>query len=405
MLQDPQLHRQGEGHVFFHQLALVDGAVEAGDQLVDHAAYQVVGGRGAGGHQHGVDVFKPLVLQLALVVEQVGGGAVVFAELFEPHAVAAVDAADHQGEVGAGGQLAHGVLAVGGGVADVFFGRRVAPGEAFFDGADDDVGVVDTERGLGEVGQRLGLGEVELRDVGGALDDVHDLGGFAVGAFDLLVVFVAHQQDLVAHLGVAPGLDVHLGDQRAGGVDHAQVALGGLGPHLGADAVGAKDDRGAAGDRRDRLDEGDALAHEALHDVLVVHDGVVDVERRADEVDKLLHGVDGHVHAGAEAAGTGEDDLHTVSLGHGCGPRERRKRQATSPRPRWIPACAGMTRSTRCAKTTLPTRGTPNARPKLGPTPPSFPRRRESSASPVPAAPATSHMVLQRACQGLAVSC
>ena len=60
----------------------------------------------------------------------------------------------------------------------------------------------------------------------------------------------------------------------------------------------------------DRLDEGDALPLEAFDHVLVVDDLVVDVQGRADEVDKFLHGVDGHVDAGAEAAGVGEDDPH-----------------------------------------------------------------------------------------------
>ena len=52
------------------------------------------------------------------------------------------------------------------------------------------------------------------------------LGRLAVGALDLFVALVADQQDLVVVAGEAHGLAVHLGDQRAGGVDGLQAAVG-----------------------------------------------------------------------------------------------------------------------------------------------------------------------------------
>ena len=219
-------------------------------------------------------------------------------------------AADHQREVGFGGERPDDVLAVGGGVADVFLGRGDAPGKLLLDGVDDDVGVVDAEGGLGEVDQPLALGEVELFDVLGRFDDGGDVGGLAEGALDLLVVAVAHQEDVLAHLGVAAGLDVDLGHQRAGRVDRAEVAGLGRGADLGGDAVGTKDHRVAGGDVVDVFDKRDALVDEAVDHVLVVDDVVVDIQRGADQVDQLLDRVDGHVDAGAEAAGVGEDDPH-----------------------------------------------------------------------------------------------
>ena len=80
--------------------------------------------------------------------------------------------------------------------------------------------------------------------------------------------------------------------------------------HGGADAVRTKDHRGTCRNVVDGFDEGDALSDKAGHDVFVVNNGVVDVKRGADEVNEFLHGVDGHVYAGTEAAGVGEDDLH-----------------------------------------------------------------------------------------------
>ena len=51
------------------------------------------------------------------------------------------------------------------------------------------------------------------------------VGRLARGADDLLVALVADQQDVVVLGGEPAGLIVHLGDQRAGGVDRAQVAF------------------------------------------------------------------------------------------------------------------------------------------------------------------------------------
>jgi hypothetical protein len=41
-----------------------------------------------------------------------------------------------------------------------------------------------------------------------------------------------------------------------------------------------------------------------------MNDLVIDLDRRAFELEHLVHHVDGHVHAGAKAAGVGEDDFH-----------------------------------------------------------------------------------------------
>src|SRR5690606_8541283 len=69
---------------------------------------------------------------------------------------------------------------------------------------------------------------------------------------------------------------------------------------------------------------------EAVNNVLVVHDLVVDVDRlvRAD-AEQLVHHVDCHVDTGAEAAGVGEDDLHAVG-----GPESKAK--IIAPRPRGL---------------------------------------------------------------------
>ena len=84
----------------------------------------------------------------------------------------------------------------------------------------------------------------------------------------------------------------------------------GLVADLGRDAVGAVEQRRAFGHFVERLDEHDAAPLEALDDVLVVDDLVIDVERGTEEVERPLQALDRHVDAGAEAAGIGQDDLH-----------------------------------------------------------------------------------------------
>ena len=77
----------------------------------------------------------------------------------------------------------------------------------------------------------------------------------------------------------------------------------------------AEHDAGALGHLVGLVDEHRAAGREGLHDVLVVDDLLAHVDRRAVELEGLLHRDDGAVDAGAVAAGGGEQD--TLALfGH-----------------------------------------------------------------------------------------
>ena len=102
---------------------------------------------------------------------------------------------------------------------------------------------------------------------------------------------------------------VHLGHQRAGGVDGAQAAvLGGL-DDGGRDAVGGEDHQGAFGDLVGFVDEDGALFLQGADHVDVVHDLLADVDGRAVVLQGLFHRDDGTVHAGAVAARGCQQDL------------------------------------------------------------------------------------------------
>ena len=106
---------------------------------------------------------------------------------------------------------------------------------------------------------------------------------------------------------------VHLGHQRAGGVEHLERASGRLLAHGLRHPVRAEDHGGAIGYLVQVLDEDRAIGAQLLDHVAVVHDLVAHVDRRALGFQRALDDGDGAVDAGAEAAGIGEQDVHERS--------------------------------------------------------------------------------------------
>ena len=141
------------------------------------------------------------------------------------------------------------------------------------------------------------------------------VGRLARRALDLFVALVADEQDLEVVAREAHGLAVHLGHERAGGVDGVQAAVGGGVHDRRRDAVRAEDDVGALGHLVDLVDEDRALLLELGHDVDVVHDLLAHVDGRAVVLERLLDGDHGAVDAGAVAARRREQ--HALVSGDG----------------------------------------------------------------------------------------
>ena len=169
------------------------------------------------------DAFEPGRVQLLGPVDQVARHARLGRDLAQPVRVRAVLRADHQHEVDVPRELAHRALPVLGGVADVVGVRPDHGREALAQPPDHLARVVDAERGLGDEGDALGVGELEPVDVPGRGDEVDAPVDVADRALDLGVAGVADQHDLAALPGVAPPLDVDLADERAGGVDDTRA--------------------------------------------------------------------------------------------------------------------------------------------------------------------------------------
>src|SRR5690606_14719449 len=165
-------------------------------------------------------------------------------------------------------------------------------------------------------------------------------------ALDLGVAGVADQHHVATGAAMARDLEVHLGHQRAGRVEHLQSAPLRLLAHRARDAVGAEDHGAAVGHLVELFDEDRPAALEVLDHEAVVHHLVPHVDRRPEGLDGALDDLDRAIDAGAETAGIGEDDVHG---GHSSAPGRnpgatRRRPPAPTRRPAASPAAATAAR-------------------------------------------------------------
>ena len=112
---------------------------------------------------------------------------------------------------------------------------------------------------------------------------------------------MADQNEGAALREIALALIVDLGDQRTGRVEHWKPASGRLLLDAARNAVGAEDRHRVFGDLGERLNEAGALGLEAVDHVLVVHDFVAHVNRRAVLLQRALDDLNGADHARAKA--------------------------------------------------------------------------------------------------------
>ena len=139
---------------------------------------------------------------------------------------------------------------------------------------------------------------------------------------------MADENDATAALEMRLRLTMHLGHQRASGVDGEKVARFRLLQHRLGDAMGGEDDRmRTRGRLAEVLDEDDALGLERVDDGSVVHDLVAHIDRGAVDFERPLDDVDRPHHAGAKAARGAKDHAKGRIVrrsGHCTGLRTRR---------------------------------------------------------------------------------
>ena len=194
-------------------------------------------------------------------------------------------------------------------VADVLRVRADDPGKLLLEGVDHVSRFVKREGGLSEIGHAIGIWNFEGLHFSGAGNDGGHIRSFPEGAFNLFVVAMADKHERVALPGELDGLDVHLGDERAGGVNDAELALFGLLPDGGRDAMGAIDNAAALGDFIDILDEDGAFFSQFVDHKPVVNDLLAHIDRRAEGLERDADNVNGADYARAESAGFEQENF------------------------------------------------------------------------------------------------
>ena len=301
------LARELEEDVLERAVERLDLGDAAFPEPADDPADQGLGSRRAGGEADALDTVEPGLVDLALVVDQVGVHATGAGHVDEPVRVRAVAGADHEQEVDGCEDPLHGALPVRRRVADVVLLGRLDGRETAAEDTDDLVGVVHGKRRLRQVDELVGLGwDHGLRLLGG-LDEEGRLRRLAGRSVDLLVARVADEEDRVAEPCEVPCLGVHLGDERTGGVDRAEPAEARAVAHRRRDAVRREDDVAPPRHLPDVVDEHGSAPLEVADDVRVVDDLLADVDRRPVQLEGPLHGLDCPLDAGAIAPWRGED--------------------------------------------------------------------------------------------------
>ena len=148
--------------------------------------------------------------------------------------------------------------------------------------------------GLGDVRNRCAGGELQRLGLGDVLDE-HGVGRFSHRPDHLFVPGMADQDDRVAVGGVPARLDVNLGHERAGRVDHVVAARVGGGADGGRDTVRREDDQSPPAAplpptrRRPHRASSSRTTWDVVHDLLADVDGwPVVLERQLDRLDRAF---------------------------------------------------------------------------------------------------------------------
>ena len=124
---------------------------------------------------------------------------------------------------------------------------------------------------------------------------------------------VADQNQSAPLLDIALALQMNLGDERTGRIEHRQTALGGILFDRARNAMGTENGHGTGRHLGQILDETRPLGLQRLDDAAVVNDLMADIDRRAIFGQGPLDDFDGPHHAGAKTPWLSQNDLHATS--------------------------------------------------------------------------------------------
>jgi len=279
-------------------------------KVVDHGRDEILGGAGPRGDPHDPRLTEGVEVEFARSVdaehEPAARGS---GDLGQRDRVGGVRTADDHDGIGPFRDLGERVLAVGRREAEVVAGGRPGLREPRAGRLENAGPLLLGERGLGEHGDPLGVGDIGRgrRDVVGVFDEPDRSGRHRHCADCLVVARVTRVDDGVALLGPDPGLVVDLRHQGTYGVDDVAVTGAGGRDHLGSGTVGREHERRTGRHGLDVIDEDDSEAFEAVDDEPIVDDLVVAVDGRIEGPDHPGQRLDRHLDPGAEATGLGQE--------------------------------------------------------------------------------------------------
>ena len=208
------------------------------------------------------------------------------------------------------------ILAVLRGVADIVFAWAANGRESRTQSIDYAAGVVHGQGGLGHKGQSVGVLHLQVGDVFFIFYQVDSapVAGvvLAHGAFNFRVTGVADQNAFTAITAVARHFDVHFGHQWARSIEYFQATACRFGTYGLGHAVGTEDDDNVIGHLVEFFDKDRTACAQVFDHELVMDDFMAHINRRPEDFQGAVDDFDRPVHAGAEATGVGEFDLHAV---------------------------------------------------------------------------------------------
>ena len=151
------------------------------------------------------------------------------------------------------------------------------------------------------------------------------------GAFDLRMPGVADHDDASAFFAPATDFAVHLGDERAGGVENTKAARLSFLRNGKRHAMRGKDERRAFGHLGEVVNENGATLAQIVDHGAVVHDLVADVDGGAVNGERAFDDRNGARDARAKAARLCEKDLHGQTF---CRDLEEKRASHRLPRVR-----------------------------------------------------------------------
>ncbi len=190
-------------------------------------------------------------------------------------------------------------------------------GEPGLQGGDNFGRIVHRQGGLCNKSEVFRIFRYEAFHICNGLDQRDSTAGkLALRADHFRMARMADEDDLAALGMMAFGLDMDLGDERAGGIDIDHLAGSGFCGHRFRHAMGGKDDRPVGRTFVQFFNEYGAHGLKAADNMGIVDDFVPDIDRCAPFSEGFLDNLDRSVDPGAETAGRRKANGQGRPVGH-----------------------------------------------------------------------------------------